>query len=62
MYNDKIKLNDEIKNIKWGQEIARNLRELVAHPKEWGLIPSTHVVIQYCNSSSREFDILLWPL
>jgi hypothetical protein len=48
-------------NIEAG-EMAQWLRALAPFPQDLDLIPSTHVGINNCTSSSRGSRALFWPL
>lgn len=49
LYHSKLRL--------WGWRDANQLRALAVLPKDLGLIPSTYVAVQNCDSSSRESGI-----
>jgi hypothetical protein len=42
--------------------MAQQLGALAAFPEDLGSIPSTHMAAHNCNSSSRGFDALFWPM
>lgn len=42
--------------------MARFVRELTALAKDLDLVPSTHMAVHACNSTSRDFGLVFWSL